>query len=93
MLDRLEKFEDRINKYRASKQHLDSKTEVVKFGYSKNQSSDSTRIMMRGDDRSKFVKVNQSIEKKVRNLLEGTELVDIAKSAKIVVEIVKEEQI
>ena len=89
MLDRLEKFEKRINKFRAGKQSLDQQKDLVKFGYSKLE-DDSTRIIMRGDQ-NKFVKVSQGVEKKVRSLLESTELQDIAKTAKIVVEIVKEE--
>ena len=40
---------------------------------------------------SKFVKVGPLLEDKVRQLLEGTELAEVAKSARIVVEIVKEE--
>lgn len=54
-----------------------------------------TRIVMRGTSQNqaqKFVKVNPKLEKKVRGLLEGTELNEIASTAKLVVEIVKDEQ-
>ena len=81
MLDRIEKFNKEIGKFKDFKQEIDEKREVA-----------YTRIVMRGDgERSKFLKVNQSVERKVRNLLQGTELVEIAKTARIVIEIVKDD--
>lgn len=93
MLDRIEKFNKEIGKFKDFKQEIDEKREVAYFGYHKSQPSQSpTRIVMRGDgERSKFLKVNQSVERKVRNLLQGTELVEIAKTARIVIEIVKDD--
>lgn len=93
MLDRIEKFNKEIGKFKDFKQEIDEKREIAYFGYHKSQPSQSpTRIVMRGDgERSKFLKVNQSVERKVRNLLQGTELVEIAKTARIVIEIVKDD--
>ena len=93
MLDRIEKFNKEIGKFKDFKQEIDEKREVAYFGYHKSQPSQSpTRIVMRGDgERSKFLKVNQNVERKVRNLLQGTELVEIAKTARIVIEIVKDD--
>ena len=68
--------------------------ELQQVGYEKQQANESAaRIIMKGDPQqsNKFVRVNPKVEKKVRGLLEGTELVEIAKTAKIVVEIVKDD--
>jgi hypothetical protein len=60
MLDRIEKFNKEIGKFKDFKQEIDEKREVAYFGYHKSQPSQSpTRIVMRGDgERSKFLKVN-----------------------------------
>ena len=48
---------------------------------------------MRGQSpQQKFVKVTAEMEKKVRTMLESTELHEISKTARIVVEIVKDNE-
>jgi hypothetical protein len=84
LVDRISKFEENINNYRDSKLSQEDFRELTQFGYSKSKQSVQSDI--------KFVKVNKDIEKKVRSLLESTELMEIAKTARIVVEMVKEEK-
>ena len=50
MLDRIEKFNKEIGKFKDFKQEIDEKREVAYFGYHKSQPSQSPkRIVMRGD--------------------------------------------
>ena len=86
LVDRISKFEEHINEFRDSKLRQEQSRELTQFGYAKSKPGS---IRVRSD--SQFIKVNKEIEQKVRGLLASTELEQIAKTAKIVVEIVKDE--
>lgn len=85
-----------LDQYKEQKKQVAEARELARYGYPKAQMERGQmpiRILMRSEtDRGRFVQLNPLIEMRVRELLQDTELTEVAKTAKIVVSIVKDEK-
>ena len=96
ILARVDKFGKVIDQYKEQKKRVTEARELARYGYPKTKMESGQtpiRILMRNEmDKGKFVQLNPLIESRVRELLQDTELTEIAKTAKIVVSIVKDDK-